>query len=322
VEEAAAGEGGLSLHVLIISGDIAEWAEDTQYKEAWEWLDELQKRLVGHPRLKPTEPQVLLVGGNHDVDWRRTEGVAGAGAFKRHLPFALAFAELPRSLRVKLEEPPSTRRMAVARYEDLDVEVLLLGSAEFGGEMEKDPVKIQLQTLVERLWKQALEKPDEEKSKALREYATRLDPGLVNDEELKRVGEEQWSRSIRIAVLHHPVSPLPATELGRFVGLVNAGEVKDRLLEKGFCLVLHGHSHTGWFSKEEWPGRHEGRALWIASAPSLGSREIQEHNGFNEIEVSWAQKGGETAWSGTIHRYVREGKTWKPETKMMFGHGT
>jgi predicted MPP superfamily phosphohydrolase len=308
-------------HLLIVSGDIAEWADKTQYKEAREWLDALQKLLADHPRLDPNEPNVLLVGGNHDVDWRQTEGPAGAGARKRHMPFARAFNRVPRSKRVKLEQNPKTRKLAVARFVDLDVEVLLLGSAEFGGEVEKDPVKMQLQKLVKRLWKTALDKPDKAKSKALREHVSKLDPGLVNDTDLKKISEEKWSRSIRIAVLHHPVTPLPATEVGRFVGLINAGEVKDRLLEKGFCLLLHGHSHTGWFSKEQWLGRHEDRALWIASAPSLGSKEIQEHNGFNEIGISWTQKGGETTWSGTVQRYVREGKTWKPETRMQFGHG-
>jgi len=312
---------GKAPHLLIISGDIAEWADDPQYEEAKAWLGELQKRLAEHPCLKPNEPHVLIVGGNHDVDWRQTEGAAGAGARKRHVPFARAFEGIPRSKRVKLEEPPATRPLAVVRYEDLDVEVLLLGSAEFGGEAEQDPVKMRLQEMVEQLWKTALARPDDEKSKALREQVSKLDPGLVNDKDLKKISEEPWSRSIRIAVLHHPVTPLPATEVGRFVGLINAGEVKDRLLEKRFCLVLHGHSHTGWFSKEQWPGRHESRALWIASAPSLGSKEIQEHNGFNEISISWIQKGQETTWSGTVERYVREGGTWRPEARMPFGNG-
>jgi hypothetical protein len=309
---------GKAPHVLVISGDIAEWADDAQYAEARPWLDALRGCLAEHPRLRPTEPHVLLVGGNHDVDWRQTEGPAGAGARKRHVPFARAFHDVPRSLRVRLDEPPVTRPLAVARYEDLDVEVLLLGSSEFGGEAEQDPVREQLLAMVERLWKEALAKPDEERARALRDQVSRLDPGLVHDADLERVGKESWSRSLRIAVLHHPVSPLPATELGRYVGLINAGEVKDRLMKNGFSLVLHGHAHTGWFGKEEWPGRHESRALWIASAPSLGSREIQEKNGFNEIEISRSQKGRETIHSVTVRRYVREGTSWAQEAEMRF----
>ena len=57
------------------------------------------------------------------------------------------------------------------------------------------------------------------------------------------------------------------------------------LLAKRFCLVLHGHMHTGWFAREQWPGQHGDWRLRIASAATLGSRETAEHHGFNEVEV-------------------------------------
>jgi 3',5'-cyclic AMP phosphodiesterase CpdA len=301
---------GKAPHLLVISGDIAEWADDTQFAEARTWLDQLRGHLADHPRLKPTEPHILLVGGNHDVDWRQTEGPGGAGARKRHLPFARAFDTLPRSLRVRLENPPGPNRLAVARYEDLEVEVLLLGSAEFGGEEEKDPVREQLHELVDRLRKAAMALPDEEKVKSLRHSVSKLDPGVVDGTDLAEVGKQTWTRAVRIAVLHHPVSPLPTTELARYVGLINAGEVKERLLEKGFCLVLHGHAHTGWFGKESWPGQHNDHELWIASAPSLGSREVREKNGFNEIEISQVWEGKTTTWEITLRRYASGGIGW------------
>ena len=307
---------GRAPHILIISGDIAEWADDDQYAEARQWLKEAQKHLSEHPLLRPDEPNILLVAGNHDVDWRQTEGHQGAGARKRHMPFARAFDDIPRSLRVRLEEPPATRGLAVARYPELGLEILLLGSSEFGGEQEKDPIRMELLELIERLRREAMSKPDAEKAKALREKVSRIDPGLVHDEDLEGVRQETWTQPVRLAVLHHPVSPLPATELGRYVGLINAGEVKDRLLASGFCLVLHGHAHTGWFGKEEWPGRHKERALWIASAPSLGSREVQEHNGFNELELTRELHGDEPSYSLTVRRHAREGGSWTEKARM------
>jgi hypothetical protein len=307
---------GRAPHVLVISGDIAEWADDAQYAEARQWLDEAVKHLAEHPRLRPDEPHLLLVGGNHDVDWQQTEGSAGAGERKRHMPFARAFADVPRSLRVQLEEPPARRKLAVARYPELGVEILLLGSSEFGGEQEKDPVRDELLELVERLRSQALGKPEAERAAALRQQVSRIDPGLVHGDDLERVRREDWTQPVRVAVLHHPVSPLPATELGRYVGLVNAGEVKDRLLQSGFCLVLHGHAHTGWFGKEEWPGRHDNRVLWIASAPSLGSKEVQEHNGFNELQIARAPQEGEPTYFVTVRRYAREGGSWVEKAQM------
>lgn len=312
-ELAAAGRAP---HLLVVSGDIAEWADDAQYADARAWLEELCGHLATHPRLRPDDPHVLLVGGNHDVDWRQTTGPAASCLQSRHLPFARAFADHPRSVRARLDELPETRPLTVARYPDLGVEFALLGSAEFGGQEERDPVRDELLTLIGRLRKDAMEEPDVERAAVLRAQVARIDPGLVHDADLQRVRQSQWHAPIRIAVLHHPVSPLPATELARFGGLLNAGEVKDALAHKEFCLVLHGHVHTGWFGKEQWPERHEDWTIRIAAAPSLASREVQEHNGFNEIEIARDGVGGEVSYRIHVKRVVREGGTWTRRASM------
>jgi 3',5'-cyclic AMP phosphodiesterase CpdA len=301
---------GQAPHLLVISGDVAEWAHGLQYEDALAWLAEVREHLADHPRLRPSEPHVLLVGGNHDVDWNDTTGPQGSGGRKRHVPFARAFHDVPRSLRALLDEPPESRTLAVARYPDLGLEVLLLGSSEFGGEPEKDPVREGLLDLIGRLRAGAMAEPDEKKAAALHERVSRIDPGLVHDADLQRVRQTEWQHPIRIAVLHHPVSPLPASEIARFSGLINAGEVKDTLVHKEFCLVLHGHAHTGWFGKEQWPERHENWTIRIAAAPSLGSREIQEQNGFNEIAIDrdWTAPGAPHRI--LVRRVVREGTTW------------
>ncbi len=305
---------GTAPHLLVVSGDIAEWATDEQYADARTWLAGLREHLAPHPRLPPDAPHTLLVGGNHDVDWRETAGPAGAR--NRHLPFARAFEAQPRVARSRLEEPPATRDLSVVRYPDLGVELVLLGSSEFGGEVETDPVREELLALIGRLRKDAMDEPDAEKAAALRAQVSRIDPGLVHEADLGRLRRTAWDHPIRIAVLHHPVSPVPATELARFAGLINAGEVKDTLIHKGFCLVLHGHVHTGWFGKEAWPERHDDRTLRIAAAASLGSREVQEHNGYNEIVIEREGMGRELDHRITITRVVREGGTWAPKATM------
>ncbi|WP_437729491.1 metallophosphoesterase [Sorangium sp. So ce861] len=303
---------GRAPHLLVISGDIAEWADDAQYDEARAWLKRLCRHLADHPRLPPEEPNVLLVGGNHDVDWRQAAGPAQA----RHMPFARAFDDHPRCARPRLDDPPETRALAVARYADLGVEFALLGSSEFGGQHETDPVRDELLALIGRLRQDAMEEPDAERAAVLRDHVSRIDPGLVHDADLQRVRGAEWHAPIRIAVLHHPVSPLPSTELARFSGLINAGEVKDALAHKEFCLVLHGHSHTGWFGKEQWPERHEDWTIRIAAAPSLSSREVQEHNGYNEIEIARDGVGGKVSYQIHVRRMVREGATWMRRASM------
>lgn len=307
---------GRAPHLLIISGDIAEYADDAQYEDARAWLTKVCELLASHPRLQPDAPHALLVGGNHDVDWRQTAGPAGSGARRRHVPFARAFEGHPRTLRVRLDDPPAARELAVARYPDVGVEIALLGSSEFGGAEEYDPVREELLALVERLRKSAMEETDADRAATLRGHVARIDPGLVHDADLARVRQRRWEYPVRIAVLHHPVSPLPATELARFTGLINAGEVKDTLVHMEFCLVLHGHVHAGWFGKEQWPERHENWTIRIAAAPSLGSREVQEHNGFNEIEITRNGVGRQVSYEITVHRVVREGATWTRRVSM------
>jgi 3',5'-cyclic AMP phosphodiesterase CpdA len=310
-ELAAAGRGP---HLLVISGDVAEWARDDELAEARAWLDRVRALLAPHPRLGPGDPHVLLVGGNHDVDWSATRGEAGRRA--RHAPFARAFEGVPRALRACLETPPEARPLAAARYPELGLEVVLLGSAEFGGEEERDPVRDGLLELVARLRKDALDERDAERAAALGAQVSRIDPGLVHHADLSRISKTDFRQPIRIAVLHHPVSPLPSTELVSFAGLVNAGELKDTLVRKGFCLVLHGHAHTGWFGKEQWPERHEERSLRIAAAPSLGSREVQEHHGYNEIEIAREQRGTSAEYRITVRRIGREGASWAVRSHM------
>ena len=199
----------------------------------------------------------------------------------------------------------------------------MLGSAEFGGEEETDPVREELLALIGKLRKGAMEEPDADRAAVLRAQVSRIDPGLVHEADLKRLRQTPWDHPIKIAVLHHPVSAVPATELARFAGLINAGEVKDTLAHKEFCLVLHGHVHTGWFGKEQWPERHEDWTLRIVAAPSLGSREVQEHNGYNEIVIARDGMGSKVEYRIAATRVGREGATWARRASMgPFSPGT
>lgn len=305
---------GRAPHVLVISGDVAEWATDDEYAAALAWLAKLQPLLAEHPRIPPDAKHVLVAGGNHDVDWKSTQGPKGVGERKRHLQFARAFDGVPRSLRTRLEEPPDARALAVERYVDLGVEIVLLGSAEFGGEVEKDPAREEMLAFIEDLRARALGEKDAKKAEELRTKVSRIDPGLVHNKDLERLRQDRSRHPVKIAVLHHPVSPLPFTELARFAGLVNAGEVKDALVEREVCLVLHGHAHMGWFAQEQWPEREAPRdwVLRIAAAPSLGSREINEQNGYNEIAI--AREPGEkerSPYTIVVRRVVRKGASWE-----------
>lgn len=305
---------GRAPHLILVTGDITETGEPDQYQSAKEWFESLREQLSDHAQLNPDEPRILLVGGNHDVDWRQSLGTHDARA--RHRPFAQAFEGYPRP---KLEIEPEKRPLAQVAFPDVGVEVLLLGSAEFGGEEEKDPDRAEVLKLVDKLREKAALEPDILESLKLRDRVARIDPGLVHHEDLQRTKEHAWKQPIRIAMLHHPVSPLPATEISRYSGLINAGEVKDALLYRGFSMILHGHAHTAWYGCERWPGRHKDREIYVIAAASLGSREVQEHHGFNEIEIVRGRRGNEAHYHVIVRRFLREGtETWVEKGEMEF----
>lgn len=292
-------------HLLVVSGDLTETGQPAEYEGARALLATLAESLQPHPHLSDRDPRVLVVGGNHDVAWNETRGHAGAR--RRHLDFARYFFDYPRP---RLEEPPDARPLTVQRYAAAGIEFVLLGSAEHGGELDETLI-----TVLDTARQQALDAgrtEPAETAERLRARLGRLDPGLVHHADLDRLRQHRWREPLRIAVLHHPVSPLPAQpDITAYTGLLNAGAVKDALIDRGFTLVLHGHMHSQWFGEETWPGHRRGRrTLRIAAAPSLGSREVSEQHGFNEIIVSFEG----TSQRVEVRGWVRDGDSFKPRS--------
>ena len=198
------------------------------------------------------------------------------------------------------------------------MEFLLLGSAELGGQVddaqERHLLLLELATLADP-------QTEEQRKKALELalQAARDDPGLVHEQDLRRAYANRYRGALRIAVLHHPVSALPTvTEIARYAGLLNAGAVKDLLLEHEFNLVLHGHTHSAWFGVEHWPGLHEDRKLHIAAAPSLSSREVTENHGYNAIELHRdLDENAHRIYELTVRRVLRQGAhNWQESQAM------
>lgn len=275
---------GTAPHLVVVSGDIGERGESNEYVEAKNFFEELRKLLADDLQLDADAPRILLVGGNHDVERKTAQD---ADRQRRHLLFAESFP-LSEYLRPELEKPPDTRKVATVKYGEFDLEFLLLGSAEAGQEVE-DRIKEgeKLRKLEEEsdlvaVGEKAMSTDQIEQ--AAIDYA-RIDPGLVHHADLHRANQHSWTKSVRIAVLHHPVSPLPSTEIARYAGLLNAGRVKESLFDNKFGLVLHGHLHSACLLEERWAGQYDNWILRIAAAASLGSRQIAEKNGFNEIHI-------------------------------------
>lgn len=339
------GAAGTAPHVLVCSGDCVEYANETeQYVDFASWLVDAEALLASHPAV-PVEKRTLLVGGNHDVDWK----LAAHGNRDRHRAFAAVAGARPHP---GLHIAPERRAVAEVSFPEAGVSFVLLGSAEYGGTVTHDPLRagvlaaldatkthaptsdpallkrmealrarllddplMELRSVLDALCPDTTDKERREKIEEQHWKVMRVDPGFVDDRDLARLRAHDWPHAVKIAVLHHPVSPLPDTEVARFGGLLNAGAVKEALLAKGFHLVLHGHVHRGWFAQErQWGADGAPRTLAVASAPTLGSRETAKDQGFNEIEVARDYgDDGRAHYRVAVRRYVRDNATWRAD---------
>jgi 3',5'-cyclic AMP phosphodiesterase CpdA len=340
---AAVHKKGRAPHVLVCSGDCVEYASDPkQIKDFEDWLVRVKGHLAAHRELTDDDPRMVFTGGNHDVDWT----LAAKGDRERHAAFARMVVGSPHP---HLEHAPEKRPATEVTYRDLGVSFSLLGSAEHGGSVDEDPfrkallqaltkipteltdkdgaLRDRLDGLRERLRfdplgelraildaamsvgvdKDTRRKVDDEWTRVMR-----ADPGFVHHEHIQRLRTEGAAAPVRIAVLHHPITSLPQTEVAPYGGLVNAGDVKNALIEQGFKLVLHGHVHRGWFTREDtWNHKDERRSLWVASAPTLGSRETETGHGFNEVEIVREYVAhGHPRYEIHVSRYERKGTDW------------
>jgi hypothetical protein len=317
----ALSERGEGPHVVIVSGDLVERADEPALLEAaLSWIDRLRAAAIRneHPCLDD-EPRVLLVGGNHDVDWGQS---GDPDPRKRHVPFATTFDSYPHP---QLHLDIDARRAAPIEYPDVGLAVWLLGSGELGGEQLEQPHLRSLLSLAQAAAREQSATGNPWPTIGLTEFEKalspeRIDPGMVATRVLDT---GRSALPLRIAVLHHPITAPAgaATELGSFTGLLNAATVKAALRNHGYQLVLHGHLHQGALLCET---SHEGdhRDLHIAAAPSLGSREVAEHQGYNAIAIERLPTRSGRVPEAEVHvrRMVYRGQSaaWREERSMSF----
>jgi hypothetical protein len=101
---------------------------------------------------------------------------AGAPVEERHRPFCERFDAYARP---RLDLDPDTRTLTVAEYPHVDLNILLLGSSQFGGEQEHADEWAWLRAQAEHL-REAMAASEAEQAQELPQRPTRSDPGLVH----------------------------------------------------------------------------------------------------------------------------------------------
>jgi 3',5'-cyclic AMP phosphodiesterase CpdA len=300
------GEQGRAPHLVIVSGDLVDRPLDEHGQKALAWLRHLADLLADHPDLRADDPRILLVGGNHDVSWDRClDPRPGA----RHEWFAQTFRAYPHP---DLDKEHHDDRRLYVRYADACLRVALLGSAESGGEPARNDDRDRVRELLAEL---ARSEGGTQVSNLMGELE-RHDPGVVAHPVLRRLKKE--TGCVNLAVVHHPLSPVPAVEVAPYAGVVNAGQAKLALAEAHTALVLHGHTHLGFLASERLIDRDRPWTTRIAGAPALASIHSNEENGYNEVFIAREGEGHSLAV-----RTVRwRNGQWKTDLAFAFQPGT
>ncbi|MET9970941.1 metallophosphoesterase [Streptomyces sp. NPDC006356] len=298
-------EQGRAPHLVIVSGDLVDRPLDRHGQQALAWLDRLARLLADHPDLRADDPRILLVGGNHDVSWDRClDPRPGA----RHEWFAETFRAYPHP---DLDKEHHADRRLYVRYPDACLRVALLGSAESGGEPARNDDRDRVRQLLAELAKSE----DGTHVSDLMGELERYDPGVVAHPVLRQLKKE--TGCVNLAVVHHPLSPVPSVEVAPYAGVVNAGQAKLALAEAHTALVLHGHTHLGFLASERLIDSGRPWTTRIAGAPALASIHSNEENGYNEVFI--AREGEEHSLALRTVRW-RNGQ-WKADLAFAFRPG-
>lgn len=238
----------LKPNLLVISGDLTQQGTSKEFALARSAISSI----LDSAREAANTTDLVLIPGNHDVNWALQEGDPETGmAFQPYINFRNALITQGR-----IDVPINPERLYEVRsFESEGVKVIV---AAFNSAV-------------------LIKKGDS------RGYigSTQLDNALQEVYEI-----DPSNQSLRIAVFHHHLVPVHSVEanIGSEALLTDAPVVKQKLYKAKFLMVLHGHRHQG---HEEMVSDGENSLVVIGCgsssvvSPERGSQPLQ----FNRIAI-------------------------------------
>ncbi len=280
---------------VLITGDTVERGKKEEFTRAVAFLKDLANA-VGVPR-----DRVLIVPGNHDVDWSADPSRAGA----RFDNFVEAYGEdftIP-EFDGKRFRPKWVPLGGV--IEGVVGEIALLSSPTFSGvpdaTLSSDRFIARIEDLVGRVavdMREALQQ-------AIEGGRTILDIGAVGDWQLQRLARPSSGDGVRIAALHHHLLPDPQVEVTPFDAVIDAGQTLQLLVDLNFNLVVGGHKHNRRLAQYGYDRSmaidvYTGPALFRATSASLPGftfLDVNPPSNVNYAELSYIEWRGSTTYA-------------------------
>ena len=245
-------------NAVIVSGDLVDrggtdvGGGSSEFGQAVTFLKDLAKVLGINDEL------VLVVPGNHDVNW--SANLQQGARFKNYIDAVSAPFTTP------IVDESGKPHLEKYEAKDVPIEVALLVSPTFSGVPDRAPV-------VARILELLADFPADQREQLesiLHDTNERLDIAAIGAFQREQIAKRfplpgEGTMPIRIAVQHHHLLPDPQLEITQFESVLDSGRVLDSLIAKRFDLVLTGHKHNQRLVQY----RHDGRVIDVLTAPSL-----------------------------------------------------
>ncbi len=267
------------IDLIAATGDLGHQGSAQALKKGFKQLKDFRQ----HARVgTATMPRVIVTPGNHDVSWPPSLSKLGSWPSEDRFHNFINCCD-PRYYRPlltphdkdvinTLRKKPNPRWYFTSFSDDLCIFILPLSSADLGG----SPVESELLDKVT------------DKAKLAKGIAPGLLKVLTCDIPYVDMAQftylehliTEWStkdaslheafqRAVKIAVVHHPLLPVPGEqELRPFDTVANGANVATKLSTLGFQLVLYGHKHR--------LGCHVNSGLWENHFSEDGEKDMGE----------------------------------------------
>ncbi len=290
--------GQRAVDVVVLSGDIANFASTEEYRAAAYFLFLLKQEL----RLSPQ--QMVLVPGNHDVSWAVSKSAYVPVRRSDHKGALEEGQFIDGGHYVEIrEEARYPRRFAAFAefYHDVRLETYPL-EYEQQATLHHFPAQRLLVLGLNSAW--ALD----------HHFTTR--PGIHQaalGQALRLVRTtEAYGQCLKLAVFHHPIH-------GEGEDRIKDSGFLERLAVEGFRVALHGHIHKAQTDSFRHDVTSGGRAVHLAGAGTFGAPVREMVPGY-PLQYQLLRVHGETVTVETRRREERGG-AWKPDARWLQGAG-
>ena len=286
------------LDALILSGDIANKSTPEEYAAAQVFLDNLRQEF----KLKPE--QIVLVPGNHDLNWGLSED---AYTLYRRKDYQGALDEgryIDNGNYIEIRDEDKYQQ----RFQHF---------SDFYKSIKGQPYPLQYeqQAILHHFPKQNLLIVGFNSAWQLdHHYRTRasINPMAVTNALLAIHRDREYQNCLKIAVWHHPLNSSGEDRI------TDAGFM-EQLAKSGFRFAIHGHIHKAETSLYKYDMSAGGRKLDIICAGTFGAPVREWVPGY-PLQYNLLKLEGNKLTVYTRRREELNG-AWKPDARWLMGAG-